>query len=142
MRFVLGLIVLCLMVWGCVATVAGHYGINLYPGSRLLVFLMHVLAPWVALVGGFILWKQARTWRRLRHMRQPLPFLLRQGRFPMPRPERPSTLERWAAWMMGAGAVALIYWFKLSDPEIVLTAALLVWFFRGFAIGRLRRPDR
>lgn len=138
MKLILGLLALALAWWGCMAIIAGHYGIDLHPLLPWLGFVLHYAGPWVALIGGFKLWKQSRLWRRLHHLRLQMDALTRDPSPRIPPEEKPSTLERAAALIMASGAAALLYWFDVPEPEYLLTAALLLWFFRGFAAGILR----
>lgn len=142
MRLALGLVLLGLMSWGCLAIIGGHYGFDLYPENSLLVMLLYWGSPWGALIGGTMLWNKARLWRRLYYMEQRLEPLLRSDHFVPLKAERPSTLEGWALWVVKAGAVALIYWFNLPDPEFLLLAALLVWLFRALVLGALKCQSR
>lgn len=138
MQMAFGLIGLVFMAWGCVAIIAGHYGVGLYPPYGWAMVILHYTAPWVTLIGAYKLWKQARIWRKLRSVE----FHLTRNQFgPDIRAYRKSTLERFGELLMGLAGVALVYWFKLPDPEFLLIAALLVWFFKGFVVAILRRHE-
>ena len=140
MHIALGVTVLGLMFWGCLAIIAGHYGVGIYLPNGFLTFLLHYAGPWVTLVGGYKLWNQARMWRRLYHLRQQAAPLTRDPFHRAPPPmDRPTGLERIAVVMMVTAGVSLVYWFNLPEPEYILTAALLIWFFKGFVFGVLHR---
>lgn len=142
MREIFATAFLMLMVWGCLAVIAGHYGIGIYPPFDWLIFLLHFFAPWVTPIAGYRLWKECRTWRLLNQARnQPSPLT----RDPQDRPaptNRPHVMERIAVFMMVIGGVSLIYWFDLPGPEFYLAAGLLVWFFKNFVFRVLRRRGR
>lgn len=139
MTILFGLCLLGLGFWASVAIVAGHYGIGLAPPVPWLWLAQYYLGPWISLIGGFLLWKHARTWRRLHHQRhQPAP-LVRGGAWRVPDAERASTLERAGKLAMATGAIALLYWWELHEPEFYLAAGLLVWMVAGLAAGILRR---
>lgn len=139
MQMAFGLIGLAFMAWGCVAIIAAHYGIGLYPPYGWAVFVLHYTAPWVTLIGAFKLWKQARIWRKLHAARGEITWIIRKpgaGKIVF---LRISPLERIGAFLMSLGGAALVYWLNLPGPEFLLIAALLVWFFKGFVFAILRR---
>lgn len=129
------------MFWGCVAIIAGHYGVGLYPRIGLLIFFQHYFGPWITLYGSYILWKHASIWRGMDQARDQVGVPLTRDPYQSMPPAggRARSLERAAKFMMGTAAMSLVYWFDLPEPELILLAALLVWFFKRFVFRVLRR---
>ena len=138
MRMTLGLAVLALCFWGSAAIIAARHGLYIRPPVPWLAAVLDVIAPWVSLIGGSILWRKSRLWRRLHARRhQPAP-LARSPEHQPPPQARPSPLERSAAVSMAVGGIALIYALGLARPGQVLAAGTLAWWFGRSALHVLR----
>ena len=142
MQMTLALLTLAFMAWGCVAIIAGHYGIGLYPPYGWAMFIQYYAAPWLTLLGGYKLWQQARLWRKLHAARGEVTWIIRKPWTGGIVFLRVSPLERIASFLMGLAGAALVYWFEFPGPEFLLIAALLVWFFKSFVLRVLRGRGR
>lgn len=138
MRLFLLLSLLALMAWGSLAIIAGHYGLDIFPLIGWLKFLLLFTAPWASLIGGLLLWKQARIWRRLHHRRIAPEPLTRTPDHIAPAPNRPSVLERTALAIAALGAATMLYWLHLPGPEYLVMVGVVVWFWRGVVLVRLK----
>ena len=139
MRMTLGLAVLALCFWGSAAIIAARHGLYIRPPIPWLAALLDMVAPWGSLIGGFILWRKSRLWRRLHARRhQPLP-LARSPQHQPPPQARPSPLERAATVSMAVGGIALIYALGLARPGQVLAAGVLTGWFVRSSLQVLRR---
>ncbi|MCB9957146.1 MAG: hypothetical protein H6843_00880 [Rhodospirillaceae bacterium] len=134
MRITFGLMVLVLGAWGSLAIVAGRHGIHLWPSIPWLAAALGFAGPWVSLIGGFLLWRQARIWRRLQALRRTPQPLSRDPHRPLPPPDRPSALEHTALIVLVLGAAALVYRLGLARPGQVLAAGALAWWFARSAL--------
>lgn len=139
MRLILGLLLIALSVWGSLATIAGYYGIDLFPARPAFKIALHVAGPWIAALGGFLMWKWARVWRRLFFLlSQPRP-LTRAPHLAQSHPEKPGALEHTACLVMLLGGAALVFWFDHPHPEHVVISGLMILAFIRFAGRELRR---
>jgi hypothetical protein len=130
------------MLWGSIAIIAAHYGIDLFPANPWLALAMRWGAPWITLAGGFLAWSRARLWRRLHRLRSlPGPLIRDPGAAAAPA-ERPGGLERLAALVIATGMAAIVYQLNLPGPETVLAAGLAFWLFKGIAAAALKAGQR
>lgn len=139
MPLFLGLLITGLAAWGSAARIAGAYGVGLYPPVDLLTAAMAMVAPWLAIFCGYLLWNNARVWRLAWEKRQAMASMVRAPEACIRHTGRPGPLERLGTLTLALGLAALPYWFEAAHPLVIVGTGLMVWVFLDRVLDELRR---
>ena len=124
-----------LLAWGCLAIIAGAYGLALPLFHPVIAAVIGFAGPPLLITSAGFSWLRARAWRGMTKLKVTPPggegTRLARGDYAIQLTEGgPSALERLTLALAILGLTAVPYWIGLPGPKWWIGGGLIVWVFR------------